>query len=101
MSTYAVVSPLGRRARRATARAARPRTLHGATIAELSNHKFDSEFTFDVIEKALVKRFPTVKFVSHERFGDTYGTRESEVIRDLPEKLKRYDVDLVISGNAG
>ena len=101
MSTYAVVSPLGRRVRSATTRAARPRTLDGATIGELSNHKFDSEFTFAVIEQALLKRFPNLKFVSHERFGDTYGTRESEEIRDLPEKLKLYDVDLVISGNAG
>ena len=101
MSTYPVVSPLGRRARRATQRTARRRTLDGAVIAQLSNHKFDSEFTFDVIEKALVKRFPTVKFVSHERFGDTYGTREADVIRDLPEKLRLFEVDLVISGNAG
>jgi hypothetical protein len=101
MSTYEVVSTLGRRVRPATTRLSRPRTLDGATIAELSNHKFDSEFTFDVIEKAIRKRFPTVKFVSHERFGDTYGARESDVIRDLPEKLKLYECDLVISGNAG
>ena len=101
MSTYAVVSPLGRRVRSATTRAARPRTLDGATIGELSNHKFDSEFTFEAIEKALLKRFPSLKFVSFEKFGDTYGPRESDVIRDLPEKLKLHDIDLVISGNAG
>ena len=101
MSIYEVVSPLGRGVRPATKRAARPRTLDGATIAELSNHKFDSEFTFEVIERAIRKRYPGVKFVSHERFGDTYGPRESDVIRDLPEKLTLYDCDLVISGNAG
>ncbi len=101
MSTYAVVYPLGRRVRRATARAARPHTLDGATIGELSNHKFEAEFTFEVIENALLKRFPTAKFVSFERFGDTYGARESEVIRDLPEKLRLYECDVVISGNAG
>ena len=101
MSTYAVVSPLGRRSQSATQRAARPRTLDGATIGELSNHKFEAEFTFDVIERAIRKRFPTAKFVSHERFGDTYGPRESDVVRDLPEKLRLYDCDLVISGNAG
>ena len=56
MSTYEVVYPLGRRAPRRKARAARPSSLHGLTIAELSNHKFDSEFTFEVIEKALLKR---------------------------------------------
>ena len=82
MSTYEVVYPLGRRVRQSTARAARPRTLDGVTIGELSNHKFDSEFTFEVIESALLKRFPTAKFVSFERFGDTYGTRESERVLD-------------------
>ena len=101
MSTYEVVYPLGRRAHESTSRAARPRTLDAVTIGELSNHKFDSEFTFKVIEGALLKRFPTAKFVSFERFGDTYGTRETEVIRDLPEKLKLYECDVVISGNAG
>ncbi len=101
MSIYAVVSPLGRRAARRKARAARPASLDGLTIGELSNHKFDSEFTFDVIEKALLKRFPSLRFVSHREFGDTYGARESEVIHALPAKLEAFDCDLVISGNAG
>ena len=101
MSTYEVVYPLGRRVRQTTTRAVRPRTLDGVTIGELSNHKFDAEFTFSVIEQALLKRFPAAKFVSFERFGDTYGAHESDVIRELPEKLKLYDCDVVISGNAG
>jgi hypothetical protein len=96
-----VVYPLGTRTQQAKPRARRPRTLDGLTIAELSNHKFDSEFTFEVIEKALLKRYPNVKFVSFEAFGDTYGPRESEVIRALPEKLEQLECDLVISGNAG
>ena len=101
MSVYEVVYPLGRRAGRRKARAARPRTLDGLTIAELSNHKFDSEFTFEVIEKALLKRYPTLKFVSHREFGDVYGAHESDVIRALPGKLEQLECDLVISGNAG
>ena len=101
MSTYEVVYPLGRCAPRRKARAARPRSLDGLTIAELSNHKFDSEFTFEVIEKALLKRFPDIRFVSHREFGDTYGARESEVIKALPERLEALECDLVISGTAG
>lgn len=101
MTTYRVVYPLGRRARRSTSSKARPRTLNGVTIGELSNHKFDTEFTFRSIEQSILKRYPNAKFVPFETFGDTYGPRESEVIRDLPEKLKLHDVDLVISGNAG
>ena len=101
MSVYEVVSPLGRRAGKRKAHAARPRTLDGLTIGELSNHKFDSEFTFEVIEKALLKRYPNIRFVSHNVFGDVYGAREADVIRALPAKLEELECDLVISGNAG
>ena len=101
VSNYEVVHPLGRPVRRTKTRTARRETLDGATIGELSNHKFDTEFTFEVIERELRKRFPTVKFVSHERFGDTYGAHETEVIRGLPGKLAYYECDFVISGNAG
>lgn len=101
MSIYRVVYPLGRRARRSSAGKPRPRSLDGITIAELSNHKFDTEFTFRTIEQAILKRYPKAKFVPFETFGDVYGPRESEVIRKLPDLLKLHDVDLVISGNAG
>jgi hypothetical protein len=101
MSLYEVVCPLGRRGTQRKSRAARPLTLDGLTIGELSNNKFDSDFTFEAIEKALLRRYPNVRFVSHREFGDVYGPKESEVIKALPEKLSRLHVDLVISGNAG
>ena len=101
MSIYEVVSPLGRRAGRRKRNVQRPRTLDGITIAELSNHKFDTDFTFQVIENALRSRFPNVKFVSHTEFGDTYGTSETQVIESLPQRLAQLECDLVISGNAG
>lgn len=98
---YEVVYPLGRRAGQRKARAARPHSLDGLTIGELSNHKFDSAFTFEVIENALRRRYPNVKFVSHEEFGNVYGKDETETIRAIPGKLKRFGCDVVISGNAG
>lgn len=101
MSIYEVVHPLGRRVTQAKAHAARPGTLDGVTIGELSNHKFDSAFAFEVIENAILRRFPTARFVSFEQFGDVYGAHESDVIRDLPDKLRQYECDLVISGMAG
>ena len=101
MSTYRVVYPLGRRERKTREAVLRPRTLDGITIGELSNDKFDADFAFESIEKAILKRFPTAKFVPHGRFGNVYGPSESEVIRDLPDNLKRHKVDVVISGMAG
>lgn len=101
MSKYEVVYPLGRRAKQTRDPAQRPRTLDGATIGELSNDKFDSEFVFERVEQAILKRIPTAKFVPFGHFGNTYGASESEVIRDLPGNLKRHGVDVVISGMAG
>jgi len=101
MSRYEVVFPLGKRVRQTGERAARPRTLDGVTIGELSNDKFDSGCVFESIERAILKLIPTAKFVSHERFGNVYGPSESEVIRDLPDNLKRHGVHVVISGMAG
>ena|SRR6185295_4540959 len=101
MSKYEVVFPLGRRARQTRENVQRPRTLDGITIGELSNDKFDSGFVFEAIEKAILKRVPTAKFVSFERFGNVYGPTEAEVIRDLPDNLRRHRVGAVISGMAG
>ena len=98
---YEVVYPLGRLTQKARTVTARLKSLNGMTIGELSNHKFGSELTFAVVEKALLKRYPDIKFVSHEKFGDTYGPVESDVIKALPGKLKEYQVDAVISGNGG
>ena len=101
MSKYEVVYPLGRRARKTREQTLRPRTLDGITIGELSNDKFDSDFVFEAVEKAILRRIPTAKFVPHTQFGNVYGPSESEVIRDLPGNLKRHKVDVVISGMAG
>jgi len=98
---YEVVYPLGRLTQKVRPVTSRLNTLNGMTICELSNHKFGSELTFAVIEKVLSKRYPDLKFISHEKFGNTYGPEESEVIKSLPDKLKEYGCDAVISGNGG
>ena len=98
---YEVVYPLGKPTTKDERVASRLNKLDGITIAELSNHKFGSEFTFEVIEKALTRRFPRLKIIPHSEFGNTYGNSESEIIKALPGKLKAFEVDAVISGNAG
>lgn len=98
---YEVVYPLGRLTQQVKRLTSRLNTLDGITICELSNHKFSSELTFAVVEESLLKRYPDMKFISYEEFGNTYGRQESEVIKALPEKLKKYGCDAVISGNGG
>ena len=98
---YEVVYPLGRLTQSEKPVARRLNTLNGMTIGELSNHKFGSVLTFAVIEKVLSKRYPDIKFISHDKFGDTYGTEESDDIKALPDRLRQYECDAVISGNGG
>lgn len=98
---YEVVYPLGRRTQQAKLRVPRLNTLAGMTICELSNYKFGSELTFSVLESALSKRYPGLKFVSYKKFGNTYGQHEVEVVKALPENLKAFGCDAVISGNGG
>lgn len=98
---YAVVNPLGKLTQQAKTETTRLGSLDGMTVAELSNYKFGSELTFQVLEKALMKRFPNMKLVPHTAFGNMYGESESEVIKALPEKLKELEIDAVISGNGG
>ena len=98
---YEVVYPLGKSINNDARVASRLKTLDGVTIAQLSNHKFGSELTFQVLEQALTRRFPRLKIIPYSEFGNTYGRSESEVIDALPERLKAFEVDAVISGNGG
>ena len=102
MSTYKVVYPLGRSANQAKAATPRLTALDGLTIGELSNYQFHSAFTFRIIREALLKRFPTIQFVTYDKFGNVDDpNRESEVIKALPGNLKKYKVDAIITGNGG
>ena len=98
---YAVVNPLGKLTQKARTETTRLGSLDGMTVAELSNYKFGSELTFQVLEKALLKRFPNMKLVPHTEFGNMYGESESDVIKALPDRLKALQIDAVISGNGG
>jgi hypothetical protein len=102
MSIYEVVYPLGLTSQPPKAISSRLNTLNGKTIGELSNHQFQSALTFPLIEKLLTNRFPDIRFVSYEKFGHIdHPNHESNVNQALPEKLKKWGIDAVISGNGG
>lgn len=102
MSTYKVVYPLGRSVRTEKSATPRVKTLDGLIIGELSNYQFHSALTFDVIKASLLKRFPSLRFVPYEEFGNIDDpNRESEIVKALPDKLKQHKVDAVITGNGG
>ena len=41
-----------------------------------------------------------VRFVRYDTFGSTHGRHEGKVLAELPEMLRRHQVDAVISGMA-
>jgi hypothetical protein len=101
---YEVVSPSGKSTIQAKPLAPSLKTLEGKTICELSNYKFAAEITFPAIEEIMAKQYRGIKFVRYPEFGCTHGPdekTETEMIQALPEKLKKFHCDAVISGNGG
>ncbi len=94
---YEVVWPRGKRRSEAVRFARRLDTLEGKTVGELWDWIFRGDQIFPVIEKELVKRYPGIKFVNYDVFGSTQGFDEAQVLAGLPDKLKQYKCDAVIS----
>lgn len=98
---YRVVWPLGKLTYQPVNLKPRPADLDGITICELSDYGFKAEIIFPLIRDLLKKRYPDIKFVEYTKFGNTHGAQEDEVIASLPEKLKAYGCNAVISGVGG
>ncbi len=98
---YEVVSPLGRRSvAEQTPLAARLTDLGGRTVAFVWDHVFQGDAMFERFTAAAAARFPGVRFVAHEAFGNIHGTakEEEEAVDLLPERLRAHRVDAAIVG---
>jgi hypothetical protein len=97
-TTFAVYSPIGRRAK-VVARSQMPPldTLDGKIIGELWDHLFKGDVMFEIIREEINKRYSNVTFVSYLDFGNTHGTDEREIVAAIPDKLREYRCDAVIS----
>ena len=96
--TESVLWPLARRAARARALAPRVPDLNGKTICELWDVIFRGETIYPLVREYIKKRFPGVKFVGYEEFGNFHGAREHEVSATIPDKLRVHKADAVIVG---
>lgn len=72
--------------------------LNGKTIAEVWDRVFRGEEIFPAIRAALKKKYPQVRILEYDNFGDTHGINQKQVLADLPELLRAHQVDAVISG---
>jgi hypothetical protein len=95
---YDVVSPLSRKAVKSTAAAARVPDLNGKTVCELWDVIFRGETIYPLVRDYIRTRFPGVKFVGYEEFGNFHGAREAEVSAQIPDRLRQHGADAVIVG---
>jgi hypothetical protein len=95
---YEVLSPLSRKAVQKTAAAPRLPDLNGKTIAELWDVIFRGETIYPLVREYIRARFPGVKFVTYDAFGNFHGAREAQVTAEIPAKLRAHNADAVIVG---
>lgn len=75
-------------------------TLEGKAVAQLWDELFKGDIVFELLEEGLKQRFPGIRFVSWREFGSTHGGHEREALAALPQKLRDFGVDAVVSGMA-
>ena len=95
--SYEVVWPKGRSTLARKSLSKRLETLEGKTIGQLWDYVFRGDEIYRIIEKQLASQFPGVRFVSYDNFGNTHDKDEARVLAALPENLKKYGCDAVIS----
>ena len=94
---YEVVWPLGRPAYDSRSPSARVTDLNGKVIGELWDYLFRGEEIFPILRERLKARFPGIRFVTYDVFGNVHGPRQRELVKRVPELLRQHEVDAVIS----
>jgi hypothetical protein len=89
---------LSRTAVKVVSAAPRVSDLNDKTVAELWDVLFRGETIYPQVREYIKARFPRVKFVGHEEFGNFHSAREYQVHAALPEKLRQHGCDAAIVG---
>ncbi|MFH1652280.1 MAG: hypothetical protein ABID87_09315 [Chloroflexota bacterium] len=98
---YEVVWPLGKTVYEPVDVPAPVTDLNGKTICELWDWVFTGEEMFPKIREVMTRRYPGIKFVDYNTFGNTHGTNEAEIMKSLATQLRKHGCDAVISGIGG
>ena len=95
---YETVSPSGPPAVPTFEPASRIATLDGRTVGFVWDYIFRGDEIFPILQEALSKAYPAMKFVNYDSFGAVFGGDEHQSVRMLPARLAEHGVDLVICG---
>ena len=66
-------------------------------VGELWDYLFRGEEIFPILREELAKRFPGIKFVTYDVFGNVHGPQQRELVADVPKLLKQHGCNAVIS----
>ncbi len=94
---FDVVCPLGRAAYETRSPNARIADLSNKVVGELWDYLFRGEEIFPILRERLKARFPGVRFVTYEVFGNVHGPQQRELVARVPDLLRKHRVDAVIS----
>ena len=97
MAQEAVYSPEGRHVTRVYPPLREVSDLSGKVVAELWDYRFRGDVIFRALRKLLTARYPGIRFVPFDEFGNTHGADEGANLARLPEVLRAEKVDAVIS----
>ncbi|WP_018636336.1 UGSC family (seleno)protein [Parafrankia elaeagni] len=97
---YEVVWPLGRRVADVGVPALPPRVadLNSAVVVELWDHVFRGDEVFPAVREEMRRRYPGIRFVDYNAFGNFHVADEEETLARLPEFLRAQKADAVIAG---
>jgi hypothetical protein len=95
---YAALWPRGPRQAKVKPLAKRLDTLEGKTVAWVWDYVFRGNEVFEQLEQSLRAKYPGVKFLHWDQFGNTHGSDERNVVANLPQKLRELGADAVVSG---
>lgn len=93
-----VAWPLGPSAVQIIPLAKRLDTLNGKTICEMWDWVYRGNEIYPAVEKELERRYPGVKFVNYNNFGNPHSAQEAKVLQDLPDQAKEHGCDAFIVG---
>ena len=97
MSEYKVVWPKGKKVFSDEDTVDRIGDLSGKTVAAIWDYLFRGDEILAIVTKKLSERFTGMKFVSYDVFGNNHGSKQHELLAQVPDKLRLHKVDAVIS----
>jgi hypothetical protein len=95
--TYEVVWPSGRFVSKPVNLASPVLDLNGKTVCEIWDGVFKGDQMYPIINAELKRKYPDIRIIDCATMGNSHGTNEREYVADLPNLLREFSADAVIS----